>query len=109
MKVLFHNLNDFVAELKADALGGAAIERHILRVAHTWTSSATIPIRRVAVVAAYRVGGTVVQLELECGEVWANSETDSEQAVTLANRITDELAAVARDNGLEVRGGAFVS
>lgn len=106
--VLFHDVDDFLQELAADARDGA-VERQIVRLCEMSKGTATGTHQLVFVLAGYAEAhaGRPVQLQQYAGQDWGFAGEDAVALRDTCTRIKDRILAACEGHGLQVRGGAF--
>lgn len=106
MQVNFTDVDEFLDELRKDA---GAVDRGIVRVTHLYRTT-LLPMIRSFVVATARVGDTVLQLEIGCGELLGHGGGEhNDKTHASAAKIKAELEAGAHQLGLEVRAGMLTN
>ena len=105
MKVTFNDLDEFLAELKADA---GKISPKILRVTTRYSRVGSLPLTRIRVVATALAYDYIVTLDWLVGDSLADVSGGVEKK--FADQVGKAYAALedaAKALGLEVRPGVF--
>lgn len=100
MKVQFHAVEEFLAEITKDA---DRVEGRILRV--TVLRRFHDPFVHIFLLATTVVGGVIVRLDHRLGECFAMDATATAEVGKKAEALVARLDRAARELGLEVRAG----
>lgn len=107
MKVLFHQVSDFVEELEQDA---HLVENKILRVACLYEQEQALLLVRLVVVATCIIRGKVVRLRQGCGPMLTphpGVERRPTAVEALAHRLQETLRQEGTRLGLSLRAGIY--
>jgi hypothetical protein len=102
MKVQFHDVDEFLAELEKDR---EHVDRAIVRLTCLHTSHAELPILYVSVVATAHISGYVIRLDKHAGHYMQHAQTDRQEVHERADEIAGALQSKLESLGLEIRSG----
>jgi hypothetical protein len=107
MKVQFSVVSEFTQDLEADK---ELIEDKILRMTLLYQQVRDLPVVQLFVVASCVIRGKIVELRLDCGQMFA-PHAGTERQPTNEERLAEQLQATIREEavrlGLTLRGGVF--
>jgi hypothetical protein len=107
MKVMFHQVSEFVEELEQDA---HLVENKILRVACLYEQEKAMPLVRLVVVATCIIRGKVVTLRQGCGQMLTPHPGVAQRPApveALAHRLQETLRQEGARLGLSLRAGIY--
>ena len=113
MKVTFNIVEEFLEELRLEAVSPQAIADGIMRLTVRYQQHTEMPcIRHVTVLAGVLIRETVVELRQYCGDIWEPAPHGSYDKASKATRdrvkdLRTRIEAVATEVGLCVRKGVF--
>ena len=113
MKVTFNVVEEFLEELRLEAISPQAIAEGIIRLTVRYQQHKEMPcIRHVTVLAGVRIRETVVELRQYCGDIWEPAPHGGDDKASKATRdrvqaLRTRIEAVANAVGLCVRKGMF--
>jgi len=103
MKVKFNNPDEFIEEMEKD---GQRISRNIVRLTTMRRISEKISaLHFVSVIATYRVGDEIIELDAYCGNEWTNKADD--KVWNKVKEIYDKIQKACERLNLEVRAGFY--
>ena len=101
MKVQFHHLDEFLAELEKD---NTQVDRSIVRVTCLHIQHKELPITDLSVVATANIAGYVIRLDKRAGN-YIEKDPLAQQVHQRAGEIVHTLQEKLASFGLEVRSG----
>ena len=113
MKVTFNIVEEFLEELRLEAVSPQTIAEGMVRLTVRYQQHKEVPcIRHVTVLAGVIIRETVVELRQYCGDVWEPAPHGSDDKASQATRdrvkaLRTRIEAVATEAGLCVRKGMF--
>lgn len=108
MKVLFNNVTEFVSELQYDQ-AAQRVRDEVVRLCCLVNRSATLPICRYSVVAAYYNFNDVVELLVDCGDCMIGID-QAKDGKANAKEVMDQLRKILdEDMQLVVKPGRFMA
>jgi hypothetical protein len=113
MKVTFNVVEEFLEELRLEAISPQAIPEGIVRLTVRYQQHKEVPfIRHVTVLAGVVIRATLVELRQYCGDIWDPVPHGSDDKESRATRdrvksLLDRIATVATEVGLCARKGMF--
>lgn len=102
-KVRFTDVDEFLAELRIDQ---DHIVRGIVRVTNRWKRADSLPLMSLTVVASFQTSDAVVLLESGCGSFMPGLG-EEEQTRAVATKRREQIEALVKELGHEVRAGVF--
>jgi len=103
MKIRFNNLDEFIKEIEKDK---DKIHRGIVRLATVQKALEVSSLYAVKVIAAYRVGDEVVELEQFCGNWWREDKKEG-KVWDEAKETCEKISKTCKESGLEIRAGVY--
>jgi hypothetical protein len=113
MKVTFNVVEEFLEELRLEAISPQAIPEGIVRLTVRYQQHKEVPfIRHVTILAGVIIRETVVELRQYCGDIWdpppqGNDDKASKATRDRVTHLRTRIETVATEVGLCVRKGMF--
>jgi hypothetical protein len=103
MVVVFHNVDEFKAELQLE-VAGKTVDHNVMRVCVNRRTAG--PEMEYSVIASFVTFMEVVQLRYFIGTCLFGGSAEAIKLGEMANETVQDLEAWAKDRGLDVRHGA---
>jgi len=109
--VKINQVDEFIEEIRKECQPEqmlSNIEGNIIRLTMLYTQSKLSPnIHLVEVISNFVVRDSAVQLSRFCGDIWNINNENDQKTMDKANECTEQIEAVAKELGLEVRSGTI--